>query len=495
MHALPPRRLEGAASSRAPRSCTSAAPRTAAGCTSRTCAGTCASSRSTAARARPSARGGCCSGRCGCALLVLATASDVPRGRALPRRPATPARCSAVIDYLRLAFGDRCVVLAARLGSSRARSASAAPRPTLAWALAARLRRVGGRLRACTARSRSRSSCSRVIGVGALVAGAARGEPGPAQRAAAARRARGRRRARLAALARRGRRHRRRALPPGARAQARRARRPAPAHGRRVQGRRAPSRATRSRSGTASSRSSRGSPGSTRASSCATRRRCSRRSRALVACEAGVAVFGSRGGRARGARRARSRSSASRAGHGGSYATLALPATAARQLLVPAAIALFFTCARRGGRPRRARGRLRRARARPPDLRALRAAPARRLRARARCGEWRRVGARARGRVVPTALVLALAAAARRTRRVSHNPSDGRAAARRCSTTRDQLVVCVAAHHFRLAPEVRRPQRRGRGRRARRSCRSPALASAAALGARSCSAGTVSSSR
>src|SRR5205814_6923651 len=31
------------------------------------------------------------------------------------------------------------------------------------------------------------------------------------------------------------------------------------------------------------------------------------------------------------------------AGHGGSWASLALPATAARQLLVPAAIALFFT--------------------------------------------------------------------------------------------------------------------------------------------------------
>ena len=40
-------------------------------------------------------------------------------------------------------------------------------------------------------------------------------------------------------------------------------------------------------------------------------------------------------------------------GHGGSYTALALPATAARQLLVPAAIALFFWFVRepaRGGR-------------------------------------------------------------------------------------------------------------------------------------------------
>ena len=36
-------------------------------------------------------------------------------------------------------------------------------------------------------------------------------------------------------------------------------------------------------------------------------------------------------------------------GHGGSYTALALPATAARQLLVPAAIALFFLGLRRPG--------------------------------------------------------------------------------------------------------------------------------------------------
>jgi hypothetical protein len=61
----------------------------------------------------------------------------------------------------------------------------------------------------------------------------------------------------------------------------------------------------------------------------------------LVAWEAGVAVFNSRTG-------GLSVLAASlalycfAAGHGGSFATLALPATAARQLFVPAAFALFF---------------------------------------------------------------------------------------------------------------------------------------------------------
>jgi hypothetical protein len=68
----------------------------------------------------------------------------------------------------------------------------------------------------------------------------------------------------------------------------------------------------------------------------------------LVAWEAGVAVFGSRWAGA-------SIVAFSLAvfcfgpGNGGSYATLALPGTAARQLLVPAAIALFFTASSRRG--------------------------------------------------------------------------------------------------------------------------------------------------
>jgi hypothetical protein len=68
----------------------------------------------------------------------------------------------------------------------------------------------------------------------------------------------------------------------------------------------------------------------------------------VVAWEAGVAVFGSRSAGA-------SIVLFSLAvfcfgpGNGGSYATLALPGTAARQLLVPAAIALFFTASSRRG--------------------------------------------------------------------------------------------------------------------------------------------------
>ena len=95
--------------------------------------------------------------------------------------------------------------------------------------------------------------------------------------------------------------------------------RPAPADGRRVQGRRPASRATRSRSGTASSPSSRGSAASSRGGSCCTRRACSCPIAFVVAYEAGVAVFRIRGGRVRDAARARSRCSASRGGHGGAY--------------------------------------------------------------------------------------------------------------------------------------------------------------------------------
>ena len=69
-------------SSRTPRSSTWAARRTAGGCSARTSAATSASSRSTTGRARPSARGGCCSW----ALRL--------RGVAVPRRarPDVPRR-------------------------------------------------------------------------------------------------------------------------------------------------------------------------------------------------------------------------------------------------------------------------------------------------------------------------------------------------------------------------------------------------------------------
>ena len=75
------------------------------------------------------------------------------------------------------------------------------------------------------------------------------------------------------------------------------------------------------------------------------------------------------GGRV-GAARARSRCSAFAAGHGGSFAQLALPATAARQLYVPAAIALFFSPPGAADAAR-ARASCSGARARAPHLRAL----------------------------------------------------------------------------------------------------------------------------
>ena len=61
------------------------------------------------------------------------------------------------------------------------------------------------------------------------------------------------------------------------------------------------------------------------------------------------------------------------AGHGGSFTSLALPATSSRQLLVPAALALAFAAVRDAdeGAPRERRRRVARARRRPPDLRDL----------------------------------------------------------------------------------------------------------------------------
>ena len=99
--------------------------------------------------------------------------------------------------------------------------------------------------------------------------------------------------------------------------------------------------ATRSRSGTASSRWSRSSPASTRRSSRCTRRASWRRSRSRSCTRRAL----------RSSARARSPSPLVLAqaaliglapGKGGAYAFLALPATASRQLLVPAVLALVF---------------------------------------------------------------------------------------------------------------------------------------------------------
>ena len=132
-------------------------------------------------------------------------------------------------------------------------------------------------------------------------------------------------------------------VPRGARAQARRPRRPAPAHGRRVQGRRPAPRLRVSALARLPRARRVGLAGSIPARSC-------RHEPSLLAP---LALRRSRGRRASrvfgstwaGLRRC---SFASLAlfcfgpGHGGSYATLALPGTAARQLLVPAALVLFF---------------------------------------------------------------------------------------------------------------------------------------------------------
>jgi hypothetical protein len=132
-------------------------------------------------------------------------------------------------------------------------------------------------------------------------------------------------------------------------------------------------------------------------------------------------------------------------GHGGSYATLALPGTAARQLLVPAAIALFFW-------------------SRPAALAVVVAALALThptyavfllvplaafalLRAR----EWRRWGPLIGASFVPTVLVLVwLRPIVDET--VSHDPGPGERL-RGLQHYGDQLVV-RDEHHFRLAAEV-----------------------------------------
>jgi hypothetical protein len=132
-------------------------------------------------------------------------------------------------------------------------------------------------------------------------------------------------------------------------------------------------------------------------------------------------------------------------GHGGSYATLALPGTAARQLLVPAAIALFFW-------------------SRPAALAAcfgalalthptyalfllLPLAAFALLRAR----EWRTWAPLLAAAFVPTALVLLwLRPIVNET--VSHDPEPGERL-RGLQHYGDQLVV-RDEHHFRLAPEI-----------------------------------------
>jgi hypothetical protein len=140
------------------------------------------------------------------------------------------------------------------------------------------------------------------------------------------------------------------------------------------------------------------------------------------------------------------------AGHGGSYVSLALPATAARQLLVPVVFALFFTYVHLGRRPDAAAlavafGAL--ALAHPTY--ALFALIPLGAYAVLRPFEWRRTTVALAASLVPSGLaVLWLRPLVDET--LSHNPSE---ALQRATLSHygGELVV-KSVHHFRLAAEV-----------------------------------------
>jgi hypothetical protein len=171
----------------------------------------------------------------------------------------------------------------------------------------------------------------------------------------------------------------------------------------------------------------------------------------VLAWEAGVAVFGSSGG-GFAVMFASIALYCFAAGHGGSYVSLALPATSSRQLFVPAAIALFFTSV---GSARRA------------DLAALAIAflalalvhPTYALftliplaaYAAVRWPEWRRTGAALVASIVPSALVvLWLRPLVDET--LSHDPSEKTQAATLAHYKGE--VVVHSVHSFRLAAGV-----------------------------------------
>jgi hypothetical protein len=171
----------------------------------------------------------------------------------------------------------------------------------------------------------------------------------------------------------------------------------------------------------------------------------------VIAWEAGVALFGSSGG-GFAVLFASLALYCFAAGNGGTYASLALPATSSRQLFVVAAFALFFVFAESGRRA---------------DLTAVAAAfgalalihPTYALFALlplaayslVRLPEWRRSAAALAAALVPVGLVgLWLRPLVAET--ISHNPTE---AAQRASLAgyRSELVVS-SVHHFRLAAEV-----------------------------------------
>ena len=309
-------------------------------------------SPSTAACARPSARGGCCARRCRRPRRVCSAAS-AGGCTARPRpgsAPATCRRCSSDLMLLlvRLVFGDR------RRARARRDRRAGARRPRR------RRRRSLGRWR----------SSSRALGVTFVASASLGADPRAAPRRRGGRRSASRRRGAAA-----------RALPGAAGSsppgrcsacssgtspatiggdgffhlarvqQAPRVRRPLAARASTSSRTAGSIPATRSRSGTASSRSSRRSPASTRSRSCCTA------DRARAACRRASPTR--RVGRSSGASSGRgvgrpqaSRSCAMAPAHGGAFTALALPATASRQLLLPAALALAVE-ATRDARPGR----------------------------------------------------------------------------------------------------------------------------------------------
>ena len=323
-------------SSPAPRSSTSAAPRTAGRLYVENLRGHLRFlAKHRGLREAERARG-CCSRRCAFGPPSCARAGCTAKAHG-SSPPATPGLPPPVIDYLRLAFATLFVFRPAGCGA-RVRAAVGVGGARLGAGGA--LRRVGAGLHGARARSprarRARGDRRRGARRRRRRRGRSRRGRGPVLGA--------RSRSRRAALARRGGRHRRRPVPRGARPEARRARR----------------RCTCAAS--TSSPTAGCTPGyafplwheflalvswfSGVDPGVVVRHEASLLApiACAVAWEAGVAVFGSRAAGA-------SFLTLSLAvfcfgpGHGGSWATMSLPGTAARQLLVPAAIALFFTTA------------------------------------------------------------------------------------------------------------------------------------------------------
>ena len=368
--------------------------------------------------------GGCCSSSLRLRALVLRR-PEYRDGRSLPLVRQRP-RADQVIVYLRLAFGT-LLRPRSRLGRrARVRPAERCRRCSRGRSPPSSSR--GRSSSRSTARSTSRSPCSLVIFVGALVAAATTRRTGFELRPGAW--------VWLVGIvlgwfsvARRGRRDRRRPVPRGARPEARRPRRRCTCarvdefkDGGLHPGLRVPALARAPRARLVVLAASIPEPSS------ATSRRCSRRSRARSPRRR-ASPSSARARPAASLLVALARGLLLRPGHGGSYATLSLPATAARQLLVPAAIALFFSGPPRPRRPRssaRSRSRIRRTRS-SCWSRSLRT-PLVRL------AEWRALVADARGRARADGARPALAEADRRRDDLARSRA-GRAPARARSST------------------------------------------------------------